>query len=50
MIVLMKEIGYCFCGVQFQRWALPQIGPQIRKLRTQVFICGFANLISYRKY
>ena len=33
-----------------QRWALPQIGPQIRKLRTQVFICGFANLISYRKY
>ena len=24
--------------------------PQIRKLRTQVFICGFANLISYRKY
>ena len=33
-----------------QRWALPQIGPQIRKLRTQVSICGFANLISYRKY
>ena len=24
--------------------------PQIRKLRTQVSICGFANLISYRKY
>ena len=29
-----------------QRWALPQI----RKLRTQVSICGFANLISYHKY
>ena len=29
-----------------QRWALPQI----RKLRTQVSICGFADLISYRKY
>ena len=33
-----------------QRWALPQIGPHIRKLRTQVSICGFENLISYRKY
>ena len=30
----------------WQRWALPQI----RKLRTQVSICGFANLISYRKH
>ena len=37
---------------------IPEVGtsanrsanPQIRKLRTQVFICGFANLISYRKY
>ena len=33
-----------------QRWALPQIGPQIRKLRTQVSIFGFANLIFSRKY
>ena len=32
-----------------QRWALPQIGSQIRKLRTTVSICGFANLISYHK-
>ena len=40
---LPKDDGNC------QRWALPLIGPQIRKLRTQVSICGFANLISYRK-
>ena len=33
-----------------QRWALPQISPQIRKLRNQVSIWGFANLISYRKH
>ena len=29
-----------------QRWALPQIC----KLQIPVSICGFANLISYRKY
>ena len=33
-----------------QCWALPQIGPQIRKLRTQGFGLRNCELISYRKH
>ena len=63
--IINGRTSYVMCGYQqsdpicnvrlsmvgpYQKWALPQIGPQIRKLRTQVSICGFANLISYCKY
>ena len=48
--IIRCDVALCPLSKNDQRWALPQIDPQIRKLRTPVFICGFANLISYRKY
>ena len=48
--VIVRAVMSLYDGAKTQRWALPQIGPQIRKLRTPISFCGFANLISYRKY
>ena len=45
MFFALPDVTYILAS-RLQRWALPQI----RKLRTTVSICGFANLISYRKY
>ena len=46
-VQLYRSNKRSFCGPAYllflsysQRWALPQIGPQIRKLQTQVSICG----------